>query len=179
MVRVSTTAYPDAYTAPDDRLITGPFVVVTLSAFAFFMYIGTLVPLVPLFIEGPLAGGEFGLGLNAAVFAIAAVLARPALGRIADRYGRRSIIMGGALLAGAGGMLMSQADSLAVLLVLRSVTGVGEAAVFVGAATLIADLSPRGEIKGYDEIDAGNEREKIRIAMRVVAEISELGFKLE
>jgi MFS family permease len=127
----------------EERLVTRPFVIVTLSAFAFFMYIGTLVPLVPLFIEGPLKGGEFALGLNAAVFAIAAIFARPALGRLADRYGRRSIIIGGALTAAAGGMLMSQTDSLEVLMFLRVLTGVGEAAVFVGAATLIADLSPR------------------------------------
>ncbi len=130
--------------APDEqRLVTRPFVIVTLSAFAFFMYIGTLVPLVPLFIEGPLAGGEFALGLNAAVFAVAAIFARPVLGRLADRYGRRSIIIAGALIAASGGMLMSQTDSLAVLMFLRALTGVGEAAVFVGAATLIADLSPR------------------------------------
>lgn len=127
----------------EERLVTRPFVIVTLSAFAFFMYIGTLVPLVPLFIEGPLEGGEFALGLNAAVFAVAAIFARPALGRLADRYGRRSIIIGGALTAATGGMLMSQTDSLEVLMFLRVLTGVGEAAVFVGAATLIADLSPR------------------------------------
>ena len=126
-----------------DRLVTRPFVIVTVSAFAFFMYIGTLVPLVPLFIEGPLDGGEFGVGLNAAVFAIAAIFARPVLGRLADRYGRRSIIIGGALIAAAGGMLMSQVDSLGLLMLLRVMTGVGEAAVFVGSATLIADLSPR------------------------------------
>ncbi len=126
-----------------DRLVTRPFVIVTVSAFAFFMYIGTLVPLVPLFIEGPLEGGEFGVGLNAAVFAIAAIFARPFLGRLADRYGRRSIIIGGALTAATGGMLMSQVDSLALLMFLRVLTGVGEAAVFVGSATLIADLSPR------------------------------------
>ena len=126
-----------------ERLITKPFVTVTLSAFAFFMYIGTLVPLVPLFIEGPLKGGELGLGLNAAVFAIAAVFARPLLGRLADRYGRRSIIIGGALTAATGGMLMSQVDSLGLLMALRVLAGVGEAAVFVGSATLIADLSPR------------------------------------
>jgi len=129
--------------ATPERLVTRPFVVVTVSAFAFFMYIGTLVPLVPLFIEGPLDGGEFGVGLNAAVFAIAAIFARPALGRLADRYGRRSIIIGGALTAAAGGMLMSQVDSLGLLMLLRVLTGVGEAAVFVGSATLIADLSPR------------------------------------
>jgi len=103
----------------EERLVTRPFVIVTLSAFAFFMYIGTLVPLVPLFIEGPLEGGEFALGLNAAVFATAAIFARPVLGRLADRYGRRSIIIAGALFAATGGMLMSQTDSLSVRMFLR------------------------------------------------------------
>ena len=71
------------------------------------------------------------------------MFARPLLGRLADRYGRRSIIIGGALTAATGGMLMSQVDSLGLLMALRVLTGVGEAAVFVGSATLIADLSPR------------------------------------
>ncbi len=34
----------------------------------------------------------------------------------------------------------------------------------------IADLSPLSAIRGYDDIDAGGEREKFRIAMRVVAD---------
>ncbi|MEM9747665.1 MAG: MFS transporter [Actinomycetota bacterium] len=131
------------YLAPSDRLITTPFVVVTLAALAMFMYIGTLLPLVPLYIEGPLDGGEFGVGLNAAVFAAAAICARPILGRLADRYGRRRVMVGGAVIAALGGFGMSQADTLGVLLGFRIFTGVGEAAMFVGAATLIADLSPR------------------------------------
>lgn len=133
----------EPYVAPDDRLITRPFVVVTLAAFAFFMYIGTLLPLIPLYIEGPLGGGEFGVGLNAAVFAVAAVAARPVLGRMADRYGRRAIMIAGGLIAAAGGFGISQVDTLAALLGFRVLTGLGEAAMFVGAATLIADLSPR------------------------------------
>jgi MFS family permease len=138
-----TVFRPGTYVAPTDRLITAPFVVVTLSAFAFFMYIGTLLPLIPLYIEGPLDGGEFGVGVNAAVFAVAAVLARPLLGRIADRHGRRIIMIGGAVIAASGGFGMSQVASLGPLLAFRVLTGIGEAAMFVGAATLIADLSPR------------------------------------
>ena len=42
--------------------------------------------------------------------------------------------------------------------------------LFASLLQTIADLSPRSEIKGYDEIDADDEREKIRIAMRVVAD---------
>jgi MFS family permease len=133
----------EPYVASGDRLISGPFVVVTLSALAFFTYIGVLIPIVPLFIEGPLHAGELGIGLNVAVFAIAAVAARPVIGRIADQRGRRLVMVGGALIAAVGGALSGQVDSLGLLLVCRAVTGIGEGAVFVGAATLIADLSPR------------------------------------
>ncbi len=146
----ATEPTPDApqrgriYVSPTDRLITLPFVMVTASALAFFMYIGTLLPLLPLFIESDVIGGnEFGVGLNIAVFAVAAILARPFLGRLANRYGRRWVMVGGALIAASGGLGMSQVESLLPLLGLRMLTGVGEASVFVGAATLIADLSPR------------------------------------
>ncbi len=125
------------------RLLTRPFVVVTASALVFFIYIGMLIPVVPLFIEGPLGLGEFGIGVTIAAFAGAAIIARPFLGRIADRYGRRVLLVGGASVAGLTGIAASQVTEFWQLLVLRSVMGIGEAAVFVGAATLIADLSPR------------------------------------
>jgi len=140
---VSEPVRAGTYVAPTDRLITRPFVVVTLSGLAFFMYIGTLLPLIPLFIEGPLGGGEFSVGLNVAVFAVAAIVARPFIGRLANRFGRRAVMIGGALVAATGGFGISQVDAIAPLLAFRALTGVGEAAMFVGAATLIADLSPR------------------------------------
>jgi MFS family permease len=71
-------------------LLTRPFLVVTGAALVFFVYIGMLIPIVPLFIEGPLDAGEFGIGMTIAVFALAAIMARPLLGRLADRYGRRA-----------------------------------------------------------------------------------------
>ena len=129
--------------AEPTRLLTRPFVIVTVTAFIFFIYIGMLVPIVPLFIEGPLGRGEFGIGLTIAAFAGAAILARPFLGRIADRYGRRVLLVGGSALAGLAGIASGQVTEFWQLLISRSVMGVGEAAVFVGAATLIADLSPR------------------------------------
>lgn len=138
MVRVS--AITEDKRAP---LVTRPFVIVTLTAFVFFLYIGMLLPIVPLFIEGPLGAGEFGIGLTVAVFATAAIAVRPIIGRIADRYGRRILLIGGAVLAGCSGVLSGQVETLWQLMFLRGFTGIGEAAVFVGAATLIADLSPR------------------------------------
>jgi MFS family permease len=131
--------------APEERtsLLTRPFLVVTASALVFFVYIGMLIPIVPLFIEGPLDAGEFGIGLTVAVFALAAICVRPLIGRLADRYGRRVLMVGGAALAGLAGIASSQITEFWQLLALRGVMGIGEAALFVGAATLIADLSPR------------------------------------
>jgi MFS family permease len=57
-------------------------------------------------------------------------------------YGRRVLLVGGALVAGLAGLASSQITEFWQLLALRGVMGIGEAAVFVGAATLIADLSP-------------------------------------
>ncbi len=138
---MSTT---DVQGAPErTRLLTRPFVIVTATALIFFIYIGMLIPIVPLFIEGPLRRGEFGIGLTIAVFAGAAIVARPFLGRLADRYGRRVLLVGGSLVAGFAGIASGQVTEFWQLLITRSVMGIGEAAVFVGAATLIADLSPR------------------------------------
>ncbi len=126
-----------------ESLLTRPFLIVTGVAFVFFVYIGMLVPIVPLFIEGPLGEGEFSIGVTVAVFALAAISARPLLGRLADRYGRRVLMVGGAALAGLSGIASSQISEFWQLLALRGLTGIGEAALFVGAATLIADMSPR------------------------------------
>lgn len=134
------------------RLITRPFVVVTVATFAFFMYVGVLVPLVPMYVEDELGGGELGIGLALASFAGVAILARPIIGRLVTRYGRRAVMIGGATLAAASGAAYGLADSLPMLLVLRGLTGAGEAGLFVAAMTVVADLSPphrRAEAASY------------------------------
>jgi len=134
------------------RLITRPFVSVTITAFVFFFYIGIMLVTVPRFIEDELGAGEFGVGLAVATFAAAAIAARPFLGRLIERFGRRALMMSGALLAAAAGALLGFSTELWHVLVLRSFMGLGEAALFVGAATLIADLAPpnrRAEAASY------------------------------
>jgi MFS family permease len=134
------------------RLITGPFLSVTVTAFVFFFYIGMVLVTVPRFIEDELGYGELGVGLAVASFAVAAVFARPFLGRLTERYGRRALMMAGALLAAAASVATGFSTELWHVLVLRAVMGLGEAALFVAAATLIADLSPphrRAEAASY------------------------------
>jgi MFS family permease len=125
-----------------DRLVTGPFLSVTITAFVFFFYIGMVLVTMPRFIEDELGYGEFGIGLAIATFAIAAVIARPFLGRLTERFGRRALMMAGALIAASAGAMLGLSTELWHVLLLRAVMGLGEAALFVAAATLIADLSP-------------------------------------
>ncbi|MDW3214203.1 MAG: MFS transporter [Ilumatobacteraceae bacterium] len=123
-----------------------------ITAFVFFFYIGIVLVTVPRFIEDELGAGEFGVGLAVATFAGAAIVVRPFLGRLIERFGRRAIMMVGALVAGASGALLGLSTTLWHVLVLRSFMGLGEAALFVGAATLIADLAPpkrRAEAASY------------------------------
>ena len=137
---------------PPSRLVSKPFIAVTAAALAFFTYVGMLVPLVPTFISDELGAGELGVGLSLATFAAAAICVRPLIGRLVEHHGRRAVMVGGSLLAGVAGFLCSTVHSLAMLLVLRGVAGIGEAALFVGAATLVADLAPphrRAEAASY------------------------------
>src|SRR4051812_44672024 len=125
-------------------MLTKPFVLVTTAALAMFVYIGVMIPLLPRLIEEQLGGNEVDIGLNLAVFSLAAVLIRPPLGRFAERHGLRATMVGGALLASAATAVCTVVDSRWGLLPLRCLQGVGEASLFVGAATSISDLAPPG-----------------------------------
>lgn len=134
------------------RLVTGQFMLVMLSNFAYFLAVGATLPAVPRFVEGPLGGGSFQVGLTVGAFALAAVLLRPFTGRIGDRRGRRILIMGGGGLAAASLVGYALVDSLWALLLLRLATGAGEAMFYVGTASVINDLAPderRGEALSY------------------------------
>ena len=144
---------PDQVNAPArERLVSVPFAFVTASAFAYFMAIGALLPTLPRFVERELGGGSIAVGAVVGSFAIAAALLRPFAGRLGDLRGRRILVVGGSLLVGISVLGYTVADSLAVLIALRLVTGLGEAAVWVGAATAIQDMAPddrRGEAASY------------------------------
>jgi MFS family permease len=146
------TAPPPSPTATPARLITGPFVSVMVTTLVFFFYIGMVVVTIPSFVERDLGGGEFGVGLTMASFALAAIFARPFLGRLTERYGRRKVMMSGAVLASVATLALALATELWQVLILRMFMGLGEAGLFVAAATLIADLSPanrRAEAASY------------------------------
>src|ERR671918_771306 len=112
------------------RLVTPTFVLVGLASLAYFTADGVLIPTVPLYVEGPLGGGDVAVGFSVGAFSVTALLLRPWAGRLGDRRGRRLLmVFGGALVAlSVAGYLLAR--SVPLLVALRLVTGVGEAFFF-------------------------------------------------
>jgi MFS family permease len=133
--------------------LVGPlFLLIMLSTFAYFVSVGALQPTLPRFIEGPLGGDDVAVGVGIAGFSLSAVLMRPFVGRISDAYGRKILIISGGLIVGVATLGLIWASGLPMLIFLRFVSGLGEAAFYVGAATIINDLAPderRGEALSY------------------------------
>ena len=133
-------------------ILTRPFLLVSLASLAYFVADGTSLALVARFAQGPLHSDAFGAGLTFGAFSLSALVLRPLAGGLADRRGRRPLMVGGSLLFGAVMLAHLLAGSLLVLVVLRLLLGVAEALVFVAAFAAEADLSPaerRGEALTY------------------------------
>src|SRR6478609_5209593 len=119
---------PDAPGATG-RMVSRPFLMVTSATFVFFLYVGVQIPLIPRLVEEHFGADEIAIGLNLAVFSIAAVVSRPALARFGERHTLRLLMFAGAMLTSAATVASAFAPSLWVLLPLR-----GEAASYFSVA---------------------------------------------
>ena len=137
---------------PSGSLITAPFAFVTLATLLYFISMGALLPTLPRYVEQELGGGGFEVGVAAGAFAVAAALLRPWVGRLGDTRGRRVLVVGGSLVVAISILGYTLATNLVILVLLRLLTGAGEAAMWVGAATAVQDMAPddrRGEAASY------------------------------
>ena len=142
-------------TRPGDRLFTPAFVALTLSELAYFTSAGLIIGVTPFFVTGPLGSDEAALGLVAGAFAVTTLLLRPLAGRMADRRGRRPLLIGGALLVAAVMAVHVPVESLVAVIGLRLLLGVAEAFYFVAGVAALADLAPasrRGEALSYNSV---------------------------
>jgi ACDE family multidrug resistance protein len=93
------------------------------------------------------------VGLLIIVFTLPAVVLTPVLGVMADRYGRKSILIPSLILFGIAGGLCTLARKFELLLVLRFFQGIGAASIGSINVTLIGDIfseKRRTEAMGYN-----------------------------
>ncbi len=113
--------------------------------------LGLIAPLLPE-IERRTGAGDAALGLALAAYAMPIVVVSIPTGRLADRIGRRPLLLGGLALTGAGSLLIAFSSSLGVLLVGRAVQGLGSTGSWIAALALVSDLARpgrKGEAIGF------------------------------
>jgi MFS family permease len=143
-----TTLRPGTRTGARPTLFTPAFTTLALASLAYFTGVGILIPALPRYVAGPLAGSNVAVGLVVGAFSVSAVLARPVAGQIGDRRGRRPLMLAGATLFAVSVVTYGFATTSTGLAGLRLLSGAGEALFFVGAVTSFTDLAPaerRGE----------------------------------
>jgi MFS family permease len=131
-----------------ERLLTRPFVVTVVAEFGVFLTLGMLLPVLPVFAKDELGAGSVGIGIVVAAVSPTALLFQPFAGLLGDRHGRRLLVVSGPLLVAGTVCAYTFASSLWALVAIRLVGGLGEALLYVGAATIVTDLAPvarRGE----------------------------------
>ena len=85
--------------ARPEPLVTRAFVILAITALVFFVAGGVVLPVVAPFATGPLGTDEVGAGIAYGAFAVGALVLRPVVGWAADRFGRRPLLVSGALMS--------------------------------------------------------------------------------
>src|SRR6188472_1290851 len=148
-------ALSTADVAAGERLLTAAFVRLTLADVAYFTATGVAIYTLPLWVTGPVGSDKSGAGLALGAFAVSALILRPVAGRVADTRGPRPLLVAGALLSAVGMLGTAYAETLALVVVLRLLLGVAEAAFFVASIAALADLAPpnrMGEATSYNSL---------------------------
>jgi MFS family permease len=131
-----------------ERLLTPAFVLVWLATFGAFASLGVNLLTLPLYVADELGRGSIGIGVAVGAASLTAVLFGPPAGRVADRQGRRVMLLAGAAVMVACYLALALEPTQPLVIAIRLLGGVGEAAFAVGVFTAAADLAPetrRGE----------------------------------
>jgi MFS transporter, DHA1 family, multidrug resistance protein len=134
---------PPLQGAKSTRRLTGRKAMLILALCMALQMTGYVL-ILPLFARRfeQLGGGVESLGESAMAYALAATLAAPFMGSLADRFGRRRIILvslGAYILAFTGYLL---APSTSIFILLRGLAGALTAGLFPAVTGIVADIAP-------------------------------------
>ena len=124
---------------------------IPLAVLFSFMAIGSVLPVLPVYVKGPVGAGDVAVGVVIGAFAITAAIGRPFGGKLADATSRRRVLMIGLVTASIGGAMLFLPLGVAGLVVARLVLGFGDGWIFTAGVSWIVDLTPeerRGQVIG-------------------------------
>jgi DHA1 family multidrug resistance protein-like MFS transporter len=129
-----------------DRLVRA----LALTTFVLWLGASTVLPLLPEYLRGR-GGSDAVVGLVMGAYFIAALLCQYPAGRLADRIGRRPILLGGLALYAAGSLGFLASPAPTVDIALRALQGAGAGSAEVAALAMVSSavtLDRRGRAFG-------------------------------
>jgi MFS family permease len=111
------------------------------SAFLLFFSFQAIFPVSPLYIV-EVGGASADNGLATWVFTLAALLIRPLAGILSDRWGRKPVLVLGAVFFSSGPLFHAFASNVPLLLVAKALHGIGLGCFSTAYQAFVADLLP-------------------------------------
>jgi MFS family permease len=131
-------------------LLSRNFTFVCLSSFLYFGSFYLLLPTIPQFVAD-LGGTTSQIGVVVGIFTMSSVVLRPYFGKLADRYGRKKMMLFGSGLFALLFAIYSQVQEIVPLYLLRVFHGIAHGSYLAAVFAYVADLAPlkrRGEVMG-------------------------------
>ena len=126
-----------------DPIFTKRFNLLFISNMAVFLVFYALITVFPLYVLTTLKGTQDQAGLLVSVFMVSAIVVRPFSGKLLDVYGKKPLLVIGAIFYLICTILYAMTDSLSLLLVLRFAQGIAFSIVTTGCMSLAADIIPK------------------------------------
>ncbi len=121
----------------DGRIVWRVSLIIGLAQLGF----ATILPLLPLYLTERLGASVKLVGVVIATVALVETFLKTAWGGVADRLGRKPVMVFGCFLAAAAPLMMSVLRTPALFVPLRFVDGTGSAALWPSAAASIAETT--------------------------------------
>jgi len=121
------------------------------AALLFWSSMASQLPVLSLYVR-QVGGSDSQVGLVMGAFAIGLLVSRPQLGQLADRRGRRLVLLMGTVVAAIAPICYGLVTSIPLLILVRIFHGLSIASFTTGYSALVVDLSPpdrKGELIGY------------------------------
>lgn len=136
------------------RLFTKDFIILMIINFLVMTAITTQMGTLPLYVSH-LGGNSIMSGLVVGIWGLAALCARIPVGKILDSYGRKKLIFFGLAILMLDFSMLIFFSTVASLIVLRALQGIGNGTQSTAVATMVADKLPKQKVSvglGYFSI---------------------------
>lgn len=110
---------------------------------------GAMEPLLPSYLSGRIAMSTAEIGLAISVSSLSFTVLQPFIGRLSDRYGRRTFIIPGFIILAASTALIPLASDVIHVYLVLCLTGAASAVAFTPITPLILDSLDEASLKNY------------------------------